>query len=134
MKRIPTMLFLAFSAALALQPSASVAKDARAAIGEMDTDNDGTLDLKEIKSAADGQFSMLEKDSDGTLDAKELRGKMSRKDMTAADPDKDGTVSRDEYLTFVEKLFGDVDSDDDATIDAKELKTKKGKALIGLTH
>lgn len=134
MKQLPMLAFLALSAAFAIHPAAALAKDASAAIGALDTDNDGTLDLKEAKSAADGLFSTLEKDSDGTLDEKELRGKLTKKHMTAADPDKDGTVSKDEYLSFVEQLFKDVDSDNDATIDAKELKTKKGKALLGLTQ
>ena len=78
MKQLPMLVFLALSAAFAIHPVAALAKDASAAIGALDTDNDGTLDLKEVKSAADGLFSTLEKDSDGTLDAKELKTKKGK--------------------------------------------------------
>ncbi len=37
-----------------------------------DTDNDGTLDLAEVKKAASALFARLDRDHDGTLDKHEL--------------------------------------------------------------
>src|SRR5437763_1742710 len=70
---------------------------------KFDTDNDGTLDLNEVKAAAGAAFDKLDRDSDGTLDKKELRGRINNDMMADADPDRDGTVSKDEYVGLVEK-------------------------------
>ena len=43
-------------------------------IKPFDTDNDGRLDLAEVKKAASALFAKLDPDHDGTLDARELRG------------------------------------------------------------
>ncbi len=61
---------------------------------KFDTDNDGTLDLKEVQAAAGGAFDKLDRDKDGTLDKKELAGRIAKSAMADADPDKDGTVTR----------------------------------------
>jgi Ca2+-binding EF-hand superfamily protein len=42
-----------------------------------DTDNDGTLDLAEVKKAASALFAKLDRDHDGTLDKRELAGRLS---------------------------------------------------------
>jgi EF hand len=59
-----------------------------------DTDNDGTVDLAEAKSAASKLFDKLDRDHDGTLDRRELRGRLNAKDFAAADPDNDGTLDK----------------------------------------
>jgi Ca2+-binding EF-hand superfamily protein len=46
-----------------------------------DTDNDGTVDLAEAKSAASKLFDKLDRDHDGTLDRRELRGRLNAKDL-----------------------------------------------------
>jgi Ca2+-binding EF-hand superfamily protein len=43
----------------------------------VDTDNDGTITLDEVKTYAAKRFDALEKDKDGTLDMKELKGRIS---------------------------------------------------------
>ena len=48
-----------------------------------DTDNDGTLDLAEVKKAASALFAKLDPDHDGTLDARELRGRLSAKELSS---------------------------------------------------
>lgn len=97
-----------------------------------DTDNDGTLDLAEVKKAASDLFTKLERDHDGTLDKRELKGRLSAKELAAADPDHDGTLALDEYLAVVEQRFNAADPDKDGTLDAKELNGKAGKALLRL--
>jgi len=49
-----------------------------------DTDNDGTLDLAEVKKAASDTFARLDRDHDGTLDKRELAGRLSARDLSAA--------------------------------------------------
>jgi Ca2+-binding EF-hand superfamily protein len=101
-------------------------------IKTFDTDNDGTLDLAEVKKAASDLFAKLDADHDGTLDKRELACRLSAKELAAADPDHDGTLTADEYLAVVEQRFNAADPDKDGTLDAKELKSKAGKALLRL--
>ena len=97
-----------------------------------DTDNDGTLDLAEVKKAASALFAKLDPDHDGTLDARELHGRLSAKELAAADPDHDGTLTLDEYLAVVEQRFNAANPDKDGTLDAKELRSPAGRALLRL--
>jgi Ca2+-binding EF-hand superfamily protein len=101
-------------------------------IKTFDTDNDGTLDLAEVKKAASAQFAKLDPDKDGTLDARELRGRLTAKELAAADPDHDGTLTLDEYLAVVEQRFNAANPDKDGTLDAKELQSPAGRALLRL--
>jgi EF hand len=103
-----------------------------AALRGLDTDNDGTLDLAEVKKAASALFAKLDRDHDGTLDKRELAGRLSVKEFAAADPDHDGTLTADEYLAVVEQRFNAADPDKDGTLDAKELNSSAGRALLRL--
>jgi len=102
------------------------------AVKMFDTDNDGTLDLAEVKKAASNLFAKLDRDHDGTLDKRELAGRLSAKEFAAADPDRDGTLTLDEYLAVVERRFNAANPDKDGTLDAKELNSRAGKALLRL--
>ncbi len=104
----------------------------RTPIQMFDTDNDGTLDLAEVKKAASALFTRLDRDHDGTLDKRELAGRLSAKEFAAADPDHDGTLTADEYLAVVEQRFNAANPDKDGTLDAKELNTREGRALLRL--
>lgn len=97
-----------------------------------DTDNDGTLDLAEVKKAASGLFAKLDRDHDGTLDKRELAGRLTARELDAADPDHDGTLTVEEYLAVVEQRFKAADPDKDGTLDAKELNSRAGQALLRL--
>ena len=97
-----------------------------------DTDNDGTLDLAEVKRAASALFARLDRDHDGTLDKHELAGRLSPKEFAAADPDHDGTLTAVEYLAVVEQRFNAANPDKDGTLHAKELNTTAGRALLRL--
>jgi Ca2+-binding EF-hand superfamily protein len=77
-------------------------------------------------------FDKLDTDKDGTLDVKELKGRLTQKEFTAADPDNDGTLSKDEYLAVVEKRFKAADPDNDGTVSAAEFKTATGRSLSQL--
>jgi hypothetical protein len=102
------------------------------AVKMFDTDNDGTLDLAEVKKAATALFAKLDPDHDGTLDVRELRGRLTAKELAAADPDHDGTLTLDEYLAVVEQRFNAANPDKDGTLDAKELNSRAGRALLRL--
>jgi hypothetical protein len=101
-------------------------------VAMFDTDNDGTLDLMEVKKAASALFTKLDRDHNGTVDKRELAGRLSAKELAAADPDHDGTLTLDEYLAVVEQRFNAANSDADGTLDAKELNSKAGRALLRL--
>jgi Ca2+-binding EF-hand superfamily protein len=123
---------IACGLAVAIFPIASGSKSFAAALTALDKDNDGTLDLSEVKDAAASVFGQLDKDSDATLDRKEIGGRVGKKEFKEADPDNDGTLTKDEYLGLVEKLFNAADADKDGTLTAKELKSKAGRALLRL--
>ena len=97
-----------------------------------DTDNDGTLDVAEVKKAASALFARLDRDRDGTLDKRELAGRLNARELAAADPDHDGTLTANEYLAVVEQRFNAANPDRDGTLDAKELSTGAGRALLRL--
>src|SRR6201995_5202711 len=120
---------LALTFAVLSGPASSASGNA---VKMFDTDNDGTLDLAEVKKAASALFAKLDPDHDGTLDKRELAGRLSAREFAAADPDHDGTLSLDEYLAVVEKRFHAADPDGDGTLDAKELRTPAGRALLRL--
>lgn len=123
-----------FSLSVAILPIAfsSTKLFAASSLAGLDKDNDGTLDLAEVKDAASAVFDKLEKDSDATLDRKEIGGRLSQKEFKEADPDKDATLTKDEYLALVEKLFNAADADKNGTLDPKELHSKAGRALLRL--
>jgi Ca2+-binding EF-hand superfamily protein len=103
--------------------------DAAAIMSKADSDNDKTLDLNEVKTAAGAKFDALDKDQDGTVDANEVKGLIGAKTFKAADPDNDGKLDKNEYLALVEKLFKKADVDGDGTLDVKELRSKNAHLL-----
>ena len=103
-----------------------------AALQQLDSDHDGTVDLNEAKVAAAAVFDRLDRDHDGTLDRRELRGRVNAAQFAAADPDHDGTLSRDEYMAVVEMRFNAANLDNDGTLDAKELRSPAGRNLLRL--
>jgi Ca2+-binding EF-hand superfamily protein len=124
------------SIALAVFISGVIAAPAlsASALETLDADNDGTLDLAEVKAGADKEFDKLDKDKDGTLDRKELQGRVSKKDWASADPDHDGTLTKEEYEAQVAAAFKRADPDDDGTLDKKELQTPNGQAVLRLAR
>ena len=123
---------LILATAVAFSGPASAAPKRVDPVKMFDSDNDGTLDLAEVKKAASAMFTKLDPDRDGTLDARELRGRLSAKELAAADPDRDGTLTLDEYLAVVEQRFNAANPDKDGTLDAKELRSPAGRALLRL--
>ena len=65
---------------VAILPTAFSSKSCAGTLAALDKDNDGTLDLAEVKAAAASVFDKLDKDSDATLDSKEIAGRARRQD------------------------------------------------------
>jgi Ca2+-binding EF-hand superfamily protein len=103
----------------------------RRAMRLLDTDNDGIVDLDEVKKAASMLFDKLDRDHDGTLDRRELGGRLSAAEFASADPE-DGTLSKDEYLKVIENRFKAAGPDNDGTLDEKELRSRAGQTLLRL--
>lgn len=99
----------------------------------IDTDRDGTIDLKEARRAAGAYIKRLDKDRDNTLDWNEMsRLGLDQKAFARADPDKDRTIDRKEYLALVERQFKAADPDNDGTLSPEELNTRSGRSLMRL--
>ena len=101
-------------------------------IAKWDPDHDRTLDLAEIKEAADAEFVKLDVDHEGSLSRKELGDRVTKTEFTAADVDHDGTLDKAEYESIVAKRFQAANPDNDTTIDVAELKTTAGQRLLRL--
>jgi Ca2+-binding EF-hand superfamily protein len=129
--RSAVLVLMAVMLAAVSTPASAASRTANP-IKMFDTDNDGTLDLAEVKKAAADVFARLDRDHDGTLDKRELAGRLSAKELAAADPDHDGTLTSDEYSAVVEQRFNALNRDNDGTLDAKELRSAAGKALLRL--
>lgn len=129
---LPIVLAAAVVLPMASAPSAWARGGSAKAIEAIDTDKDGTIDLKEAQTAAEATFEKAEADKDGTVTAKELGGRLSKKDLKEADGDGDGSLDKKEYLALVEQRFKAADPDGDGKLDAKELKTPAGKSLLQL--
>ncbi len=104
----------------------------KAAMHAIDTNQDGTISLDEANKAAEKKFTALDTDHEGTLDVRELVGTLSPQAAKQADKDNDGTLSRAEYLAMVETRFKAADTNHDGTLDLQELKTPLGQALLRL--
>jgi Ca2+-binding EF-hand superfamily protein len=115
----------------AAKPAAARSKSSTL-VGQIDADNDGTVDLAEAKKAAADLFDKLDTDNEGTLSLKELHGRISHGDLVGADPDHDQTLTKDEYLAVVERRFKAADKDNDGTLSSWELHSPAGRALAGL--
>jgi hypothetical protein len=102
------------------------------ALKAVDTDADGTIDLREAQAAGSALFDRLDGDKDGTLTIRELQGRLSRSDFKGADPDSDGTLTRQEFLVVLESRFKAADPDQDGTLDRSELATPAGATLLRL--
>jgi Ca2+-binding EF-hand superfamily protein len=120
------------SLAFVCSETASNAKGGCAALGTIDRDNDGTIDLKEARQAASALFDQLDTNKDGTLSLKELKPRLSKRDFSAGDPDKDRTLTKDEYLSIIEMRFNEADKDKEGTLDCKELQSRSGRTLLRL--
>lgn len=103
-----------------------------AALNAINPDNDGTVDMNEVKQAASATFDRLDKDKDGTLSIAELQGRLSKKDFAAANKDPDKTLSKDEYLALVDERFKAADINAEGTVDCTEAKSTAGQALFRL--
>lgn len=93
----------------------------------IDTDHDGTIDLKEARTAASAHLGHLDKDLDNTLAKKAMSHLgLDRNAYARADPDKDNTIGESEYLALVERQFKAADPDNDGTLSSGETRTKAG--------
>jgi hypothetical protein len=135
--RTPSLPFLAGLVGLLCLSATGVDAKPRGAAPDralkaVDSDADGTIDLREAQAAGSALFDRLDGDKDGSLTIRELQGRLSRSDFKSADPDNDRTLTRQEFLTILASRFKAADPDKDGTLDQSELTTPAGAALLRL--
>lgn len=86
MKTRRSMVLTLVIAACALGNLPALAASRANPIKLFDTDNDGTLDLAEVKKAASALFAKLDRDRDGTLDRRELAGRLNARELAPPIP------------------------------------------------
>ena len=95
--------------------------------------SDGTLTLQQATKAAQQHFGALDTDNDGTVDEKELvPAGVSTGDFTAVDPDKDKKIQKEEYLNLVKQKFNSADANHNKKLTKEELNSQSGQALMRL--
>ena len=120
-------------ASTGMAQAATPPSTAQAAMRTLDTDADGTIDLKEAKKAAEWHFGALDTDHDGTLDPKEAAAAgITASEFSKVDVDKDGTLDKAEYWALVRARFNVADRDHDGTVSTQELATSEGGALLAV--
>jgi Ca2+-binding EF-hand superfamily protein len=120
-------------ASTGMAQAATPPRTAQAAMRTLDTDADGTIDLKEAKKAAEWHFGALDTNHDGTLDPKEAAAAgITASEFSKFDVDKDGTLDKAEYWALVRARFKAADRDHDGTVSTQELATSKGGALLAV--
>ena len=97
-------------------------------------DADKTISRDELDVYAKKRFAELESDNDKTLDDKELKGRLSASGMTMADTDKDKSVDEAEFVGYADKLFDEANKKGDKTLSVAELGSAAGRKLIQLLH
>ena len=73
-----SLVLIGFVPAAASAQGKTRAGGADAVLQQWDADHDGTLDLAEVKKAAEAKFDALDRDHDGTLDKKELNSRAGK--------------------------------------------------------
>src|SRR5258708_17316752 len=93
-------------ASTGMAQAATPPSTAQAAMRTLDTDADGTIDLKEAKKAAERHFAALDTDHDGTLDPKEAAAAgITASEFSKVDVDKDGTLDKAWYWALAPPGF-----------------------------
>ena len=80
-------------------------------------------------------FKEINPDNDGTLDAKELEGRLTEAEIKAADPDNDGTLDETKSTRLSSrKNYEAANPDNHGTVDLKELESPAGQELLKLIY
>jgi Ca2+-binding EF-hand superfamily protein len=116
--------------------SVSAQTNGAEAIKMLDTDNDGTVDLAECKTAGAATFEKLDADKSTTLDQEEL-GDRAVVGLVQAPINRmffQTRPSKDDYVVLIVRRFELADPDHDGKLDAEEFQTEDGKRLLKLLH
>jgi hypothetical protein len=100
-----TALVLTGFVGIWLGPQTAAADTPAAVVSKYDKDNDRTLDIAEVKAAANARFERLNKDADKTLDMDEVKGVIGAKEFAAADSDHDGTLDPKELSSKTGRML-----------------------------
>lgn len=117
-------------------PARADGMSAKAFMKKVNTNADKTISMDELDAYAKKRFAELETDNDKTLDQKELKGRLSEAGMTMADTDKDKSVDEAEFVTYANTLFSEANVNKKAgeashpTLSEAELATPAGQKLI----
>ena len=95
-------------------------------------DNQGVLSHVDAIALAGTAFDRINTDNDGSLDARELEGRLTPAELANEDPDKDGTLDKGEYLAAVDTRFGAINAKARNILSCRELRSKPGEALLRL--
>jgi hypothetical protein len=135
MPKIRSVLVPAALCLVLLAPAAADAagrKAAPPALAQLDADHSGTVNLDEVKKAADARFDALDTDHDGKLETKELNGLVSPRAFKKVDTDNDGTLDKAEFESIATYHFQKADKAQNGKLDVTEMKSYQGKALAKL--
>jgi hypothetical protein len=98
-------------------------------IQKLNKDQDTSLDLNELNTAANAHYDAADADHDGTVEGKEVTAlHLSRTDFSRVKMIK-GALPREEFLKLIKNRFDLADKDKDGSLDEKELDSPAGRDL-----
>jgi hypothetical protein len=97
---------------------------------EMNHDQDQTLEIPEVITAAAAMFNAIYPDHDLTLEAAETKHILTAEEWKQFNADGDSTLELDEWLAIARARFKAADIGGTGKLTATELDTPAGQSLV----
>jgi hypothetical protein len=120
----------AFCLSIGLVGSPASAMSGTEVLKKMNHDQDQTLEIPEVITAATATFNKINPDHDMTLEAAETKHILTAEEWKQFNVDGDSTLELDEWLAIARARFKAADTASTGKLTAAELDTPAGQSLI----
>jgi hypothetical protein len=120
----------AFCLLIGLCGSPASAMSGAEVLKEMNHDQDQTLEIPEVITAAAAMFNAINPDHDLTLEAAETKHILTAEEWKQFNADGDSTLELDEWLAIARARFKAADIGGTGKLTATELDTPAGQSLV----
>jgi hypothetical protein len=120
----------AFCLSIDLAGSPASAMSGAEVLKMLNHDQDQSLEISEVITAATATFNKINPDHDMTLEAAETKHILTAEEWKQFNLDGDSTLELDEWLAIARARFKAADTADTAKLTAAELDTPTGQSLV----